>query len=354
MATIAKSIPSYLSKFKLWVSYCAFTGSLALGPTEAAVLRYVALFRNGRSAEGYVSAVRWLHDWARVPVSGWDTRALQQVLRGAVKLSAPTKKAPPITWRIVRRMASRATSRGDHDFSLICVMAAVFMLRVPDELLPLCFSDLRQHSALTVVDPHGSAPILLLELRSRKNASEGAALRRACACPRDPVMCAPHAFMRWVVRTSRPAYGRLFQMGPTSFTRILRGYLRLLEVPSPDTFSSHGFRRGTAQELLAKNAPLSHILRAGGWRSAAFLEYLEREDVDELAILQVMCDEDDEESGQGAALASSPSLAAGRPSTPPRGVRQVDPIVGAPAPAKRAKAAVPYSYRSMEEFFPAP
>jgi len=81
---------------------------------------------------------------------------------------------------------------------------------------------------------------------------------------------------------------------------------------------------------------------------------LEREDVDELAILQVMCDEDDEESGQGAALASGPVLASERPSTTPSGVRQVDPGVVAAPPAKRAKVAVPYAYRSMEEFFPVP
>ena len=36
----------------------------------------------------------------------------------------------------------------------------------------------------------------------------------------------------------------------------------------------HALRRGVASDMLDKGCTLSHVLRAGGWRSGAFLAYL--------------------------------------------------------------------------------
>ena len=326
LGTIGSSLASYISKLKLWITFCAFVGSASIGPSEATVLRFVALFRNGRSAAGYVTAVRWLHDWARVPITAWDTRSLAQVLRGAVKLSDPVHKAPAITWPIVRLLVRRATTDGDPDFALMCVFASAFLLRVPDELLPMCFSDLGRHSALTVENPHGATPSLRLELRSRKNLPGGAVLLRGCLCPRDPVMCAPHAFMRWLARSRLPPRGPLFRMSATSFSRILRIYLQRVGVADAASYSSHGFRRGTAQAMLARDAPLRDILAAGNWRSAAFLEYLDREAIDERAVLNLLCAD---EAQEGLA---SPQ----------------------PPPTKKPRGGVPFAHKPIESFFPAP
>ena len=50
----------------------------------------------------------------------------------------------------------------------------------------------------------------------------------------------------------------------------------------------HAFRRGMTSGMLDKGSPLSHILRAGGWRSGAFLAFsrsaLDRREAVEFAL----------------------------------------------------------------------
>ena len=48
------------------------------------------------------------------------------------------------------------------------------------------------------------------------------------------------------------------------------------------------FRRGNANDLADSRAPLSEILRAGGWSSAAFTAYLNMKKVGEDAINQTI------------------------------------------------------------------
>ena len=58
----------------------------------------------------------------------------------------------------------------------------------------------------------------------------------------------------------------------------------------------HAFRRGMASDMLARGDSLYRILSGGGWQSAAFLQYLSSEDVeDRLAMEQafLMSDEED-------------------------------------------------------------
>ena len=47
-----------------------------------------------------------------------------------------------------------------------------------------------------------------------------------------------------------------------------------------DSGTSHGFRRGSAQEYYERGSSLSAILTAGGWRSGAYLTYLQKEKLD--------------------------------------------------------------------------
>ena len=49
----------------------------------------------------------------------------------------------------------------------------------------------------------------------------------------------------------------------------------------------HAFRRGMASDMLNSGSTIAQILMAGGWRSAAFLRYLTRRDVDERALHEV-------------------------------------------------------------------
>ena len=51
-----------------------------------------------------------------------------------------------------------------------------------------------------------------------------------------------------------------------------------------------------ATDLLLSGSTISQILRAGGWRSAAFLKYLRLKDVDEREALDFTLDLSDAES----------------------------------------------------------
>ena len=49
-----------------------------------------------------------------------------------------------------------------------------------------------------------------------------------------------------------------------------------LGVPSANSYGTHGFRRGHAEDLRRGGARLGEILAAGDWKSSAFMLYLNR------------------------------------------------------------------------------
>ena len=68
-----------------------------------------------------------------------------------------------------------------------------------------------------------------------------------------------------------------------------------LQVPNAGEYGTHCFRRGHARDMLLCGATLAEILRAGQWKSAAFLKYLETADIEQGVALEVACDTDEEE-----------------------------------------------------------
>jgi len=95
--------------------------------------------------------------------------------------------------------------------------------------------------------------------------------------------------------------------------RRLRNFASLSSLQYADSASLHGFRRGRAQWLVASRKPLSVVLQAGGWSSAAFLGYLDREEVTEAAFLDLLLEEDEAEAVQ---VSSSSTLREMVPAVP--------------------------------------
>ena len=58
----------------------------------------------------------------------------------------------------------------------------------------------------------------------------------------------------------------------------------------------HAFRRGMAQDLLDSGSTLSYILRAGGWRSGAFLRYLTGSSLDDREALEFTVNDSDSDA----------------------------------------------------------
>ena len=63
-------------------------------------------------------------------------------------------------------------------------------------------------------------------------------------------------------------------------------------------YRTHDFRRGHAEDLRLSGAPLAEILKAGDWRSSAFLDYLDRARMETELIIEahLPASSDDEEN----------------------------------------------------------
>ena len=64
----------------------------------------------------------------------------------------------------------------------------------------------------------------------------------------------------------------------------------LLRIEGAEMYRLHDFRRGHARDLQASGANLATILAAGEWRSPAFLQYLDKEELENQAVQQVHLD----------------------------------------------------------------
>ena len=76
---------------------------------------------------------------------------------------------------------------------------------------------------------------------------------------------------------------------------MLRAHLSALKVPDANEYSTKAFRRGTAREMLDSQSSLAEVLVAGQWRSAAFLLYIDKMDVEEDAVFAALDSLSDEE-----------------------------------------------------------
>ena len=72
----------------------------------------------------------------------------------------------------------------------------------------------------------------------------------------------------------------------------LRSILHHLNIERPDAYRTHDFRRGHARDMQERGATLYEILKAGEWRSPAFMSYLDLEELHSAAVVEAHLDED--------------------------------------------------------------
>ena len=75
----------------------------------------------------------------------------------------------------------------------------------------------------------------------------------------------------------------------------LKSRLVRLTIPDAESFRPHDFRRGHARDLQRRGRRLNEILKAGEWTSPRFLEYLDRCELEDAAILEAHLDEESDE-----------------------------------------------------------
>ena len=348
--SIKSSGPAYASKIRLWLRFAVDILKIdPLDPSSAHVSLYLGIFRNANSAQQYLSALRWLFAYVDLShrITKWDTLTLSKQLAGLSKMNPQGKSEKLyISWDLAAKLVNLRTSRGDYERACVYALASQIMPRVGDELIPLCSDSLDTHSAVR----HNENTIWF-HLRSRKNWPNGATIARKCICnSKRHVLCALHALIHFVQRTQRPASekGRLFQVTYPKFLRELKHDLAALGVPKAMFFTTKCFRRGSAMEILKRGGNLATVLKAGQWRSHAFLNYLEESEIDTLTLFQVVDDAENDESTNISDMIPKPPEVRmplqDRPSTEPK---------AGPRRSTRAKPLPSKSLRTMHEFFQA-
>ena len=175
-------------------------------------------------------------------------------------------KAEAEAQRIAELEAALAAKEQEHEVAALMTVARAFMLRVPSEGIPLAWQ--RAHS--NVVLTEGSATITLAR---RKNARHPTKMTRKCCCQSTGrELCAVH----WLhdLRSRISSGDRLFHFTPSYFNRKVKEYALTLGFEGAARASSHGFRRGMAQDIVDAGGSLATLLKAGGWCSAAYAQYL--------------------------------------------------------------------------------
>ena len=176
----------------------------------------------------------------------------------------------------------------------MCFLTAyIFLLRVPSECLPFIVGGgdfLRGvQSSLCI-----RSNCIGLRLRTRKNKRHGSVLWRQCWCSQQASTCSVKVFGRWAA--TKPVGTALFcGLNAGMATKLLRCILAALKVEGAERYRLQDFRRGHADDLANSGASLLEILKAGEWRSPAFLKYLNIESLERHSVVQAHVDESSED-----------------------------------------------------------
>ena len=301
--TIAKSVKTYASAIRCWMSFVTMLGlTCFLSPPEDVIIQYIAIFRNGDSAAQYLKTLKWVCVYCRYPTPWAVSPAVKQILNGSKKLTRQNrvKRAKVIfTWEQISRLVTGARSRNELEVATVMVLSTSFMFRIPSECIPLCIQG--AHSTVTAL-LDGGRPALKVTLASRKNLQSGSVMVRRCVCGQQRnILCPVHALQDYL--HSQPRTGRLFSISAAAFIKVVRdlissGSTAFEGIVSTDC-TSHVFRRSSANELMRRGRSLGQIMHAGQWGGGGFLSYLLKADVDAEAAFDCMvaASDSDEEPG---------------------------------------------------------
>ena len=302
-AAIAGSCPRSHAELRSGVrAYCAFANKvnmLALPPTIDMLLAWSSLFRCSGTFKNYLTHVR-----TACQLVGFDTGATyDRLLVKAVNAIDKRRGYIPrpvmfLGIDIVRQMMVSSSASNEpktRAIAMAFLTSYVFLLRMPSEGLPLCVAtglaeDLTLQSVATV-----TADALSLRLRRRKNKEGGSVLVRKCWCKQCKLTCPVHVLGLYFVACGAGSQPFAF-FHARSALGILRSWLKVMGVKDASFYRTHDFRRGHARDMLRAGARLHEILRAGEWRSAAFLKYLDKVELEcEATLLDHVNESSDEE-----------------------------------------------------------
>ena len=289
LAAIGRSLASYAAGIRCWAAFRDAMGDRCQFPaSERSAIQYVSIFQQGSTMDTYLKHLRWAHRFLRME-NGWDTPVLRQVCRGRAKLSDPPKQKLALQATDVRALVKHALKVGDVEQAAILAAGRLFLFRVPSECIPLELNG--QHSQLAVEDD-----VLTITLMRRKNTRIPSVLRRKCCCAEaGRHLCALHLLAPLIDFARSEGCDRVFTKSAAQFIKTLRDHASALGIANAGSLGSHSLRRGMASDIIDAGGSLAVLLKAGDWRSAAFLQYLRDHQIEETAASQLLIAHSDSE-----------------------------------------------------------
>ena len=216
------------------------------------------------------------------------------LLRGLRKANPPKEK-PRVLGSTLDKIVRLAITDGDILEARLYVVAFTFLTRVQSELWPLQLNgegSPRWHSRVEFASRR-----VTIHWRKRKNSDKPTRMTRPCIC--DPArkprssrcgVCALRALARSHVEAGRSLDTPLFRnLHKTKASLRLRARCLIAGVAG---VSWHAFRRGAASDILRKGGTVAYLMHSGGWKTAAFMTYLQRGDLEDRRTLELARDSD--------------------------------------------------------------
>jgi hypothetical protein len=247
-----------------------------LPPTEAGLVAWSRLFRRSGTYANYVGYIALACDIMGVSADATKGRLVRRAKTTLKKLDGPPRVRRFLDGVLTAKLFA-ATVEHDKPAAMLYLFAYAFMLRVPSEALPAEVGEVGSCDQPLPVGRHSRLGLrageLVLQLARRKNRLHGSTLVRGCWCRRCAATCPVHVLAPWLA---------LMPEGSKPFGHVsarqarddLKRRLVEMAVPHANEYWLHDFRRGHTQDLLDRGSNLAEILRAGEWRTPAFLCYL--------------------------------------------------------------------------------
>ena len=160
---------------------------------------------------------------------------------------------------------------------LVSMFAPVLLPQLCEQALPICVASpaLSAAASKQTLIWREEDEICLRVLRRKNRPNGSGTLRRKCTCQGCIHTCVVHVlwdrFLNQLPEGAEPWLGITANEARSRLRRVLQ---RLL-VTDAASFRTHDLRRGHAEDMRRCGCTLAEILRAGQWRSAAFLRYLD-------------------------------------------------------------------------------
>jgi len=298
-----KSLGGVVSALRCWAAFAdTMLGANGkhLPPSLNGLVAWSTLFGNSNTYGNYLGKIKHGCELAGVSVDLFHPFMNPSIKRA--KAAIKKREPPPREKRFIRmemtvKLSELAVQEGDYSSAMLYKVAYVFLNRVIDEALPIVIGNVGQadqqlppkvHSCLSMVDKE-----LVLRLAHRKNKPHGSVLRRTCWCKGGEMAkkcCPVHEVGRGMSS---------WQAGATPFKHLkgaavlatLRRRLALLAVADAASYVTQDFRRGHARDLQANGATLAEILKAGEWKSPAFMSYLDLDKLETEAVIEAHLEE---------------------------------------------------------------